>query len=213
MSDARVTAVAISPQPLRVLGEAKVAVLLGLPDGQRLEASGVCTHDGVTYVIFDNAPGIARLVDVSGHDPANRVLEAGGGRPDGFEDITRDPLTGHFYVLIEAVPHGSAWRAEVQEHDAEGRYLDTAALDFTLERANKGIEGLACVVRNGETYLLGLCEGNHCKGGDAGRQPGGGRIHVFRRDGRDAAWRGPGETAGATARPRAGGGACGRTSG
>ena len=35
--------------------------------------------------------------------------------------------------------------------------------------------------RDGRTYLLGLCEGNRCKGGAEGRVPGGGRIHVFRR--------------------------------
>jgi hypothetical protein len=35
------------------------------------------------------------------------------------------------------------------------------------------------VRRDGELYLLGLCEGNHCRRGAAGRRPGGGRIHVF----------------------------------
>ena len=35
--------------------------------------------------------------------------------------------------------------------------------------------------RQGQTYLLGLCEGNRCQGGAAGRVPGGGRIHVFQR--------------------------------
>jgi hypothetical protein len=37
------------------------------------------------------------------------------------------------------------------------------------------------VHREGQTYLLGLCEGNRCKGGAEGRIPGGGRIHVFQR--------------------------------
>ena len=35
--------------------------------------------------------------------------------------------------------------------------------------------------RAGQSYLLGLCEGNRCKGGGEGRIPGGGRIHVFQR--------------------------------
>jgi hypothetical protein len=35
--------------------------------------------------------------------------------------------------------------------------------------------------RDGQIYLLGLCEGNRCRGGDEGRIPGGGRVHVFRR--------------------------------
>ena len=35
--------------------------------------------------------------------------------------------------------------------------------------------------RDGQVYLLALCEGNRCKGGAEGRVPGGGRIQVFRR--------------------------------
>jgi hypothetical protein len=51
--------------------------------------------------------------------------------------------------------------------------------DFTSD--SKGFEGLTHVERNGQGYLLALCEGNRCKGGRAGRKPGGGRIHVFQR--------------------------------
>ena len=42
------------------------------------------------------------------------------------------------------------------------------------------MEGLTFARRNGAAYLLGLCEGNRCRGGDEGRRPGGGRIQVFR---------------------------------
>jgi hypothetical protein len=71
--------------------------------------------------------------------------------------------------------------AKVQEYDAGFGYLGQAWLDFPLDRPNKGLEGLTCVRREGQTYLLGLCEGNRCRGGDEGRIPGGGRVHVFRR--------------------------------
>src|SRR5262249_1294163 len=40
---------------------------------------------------------------------------------------------------------------------------------------------LACIERDGEPLLLGLCEGNRCKGGSASKQPGGGRIQLFSR--------------------------------
>ena len=43
------------------------------------------------------------------------------------------------------------------------------------------MEGLTCVSVDGELHLLALCEGNRCLGGAAGREPGGGRIQVFRR--------------------------------
>ena len=75
--------------------------------------------------------------------------------------------------------------AAVQEYDENFRYTGTAWLDFPIDRPNKGLEGLTCVHREGQTYLLGLCEGNRCKGGAEGRVPGGGRIQVFRRGRRD----------------------------
>jgi hypothetical protein len=71
--------------------------------------------------------------------------------------------------------------AAVQEYDANFRYTGRAWLDFPLDRPNKGLEGLTCVRRDGRAYLLGLCEGNRCKGGAEGRVPGGGRVQVFRR--------------------------------
>jgi hypothetical protein len=113
------------------------------------------------------------------------IMQERGGR-QGFEDIAYDPWPGRFYVLIESLRRGRAtYMAAVQEYDAGFRYLGSAWLDFPLDRPNKGMEGLACVHRDGQSYLLGLCEGNRCKGGAAGRVPGGGRIHVFRRGRRD----------------------------
>jgi len=47
------------------------------------------------------------------------------------------------------------------------------------------MEGLTCVVRDGVTHLLAICEGNRCEGGKAGRRPGGGRIQVFAPSGAD----------------------------
>jgi hypothetical protein len=69
----------------------------------------------------------------------------------------------------------------VHEHGLDGTPLGHAFLDVALEMRNKGLEGLGCIVRDGELFLLGLCEGNRCKGGTAGRRPGGGRVHVLRR--------------------------------
>jgi hypothetical protein len=54
-------------------------------------------------------------------------------------------------------------------------------VDFALEGANKGMEGLTYIQRDGEEYVLGLCEGNKCKGDEKGRKPGGGRIQILRR--------------------------------
>jgi hypothetical protein len=174
-----------SGDALELIVEAKVADLLdGVDDltATSLEPSGVCVHDGAFYVIFDNVPAIARIEDLSTRSPGNQLLSAsvrGGGRD--AEDITFDPVSGHFFVLLEAVAHGGKLFGEVYEHDVDGAPLGHAILDVVLETQNKGLEGLSCMVRDGQLFLLGLCEGNRCKGGKEGRRPGGGRIHVFRR--------------------------------
>ena len=69
--------------------------------------------------------------------------------------------------------------AKVEEYDEHFHYVASAWLDFPLDRPNKGLEGLACIHRAERTYLLGLCEGNRCRAGAAGRKPGGGRIQIF----------------------------------
>jgi hypothetical protein len=173
-------------QQLELVKEAKVFDILGGRLDPRLEASGVLAKDGLFYVIFDNLPHIACLgAELSSAAVANHVIEQDRGHRRGFEDIAYDSRNGRFYVLIESLRRGRAkFMAAVQEYDINFGYIDTAWLDFPLDRPNKGLEGLTCVHRQGQTYLLGLCEGNRCKGGAAGRVPGGGRIHVFQRGSR-----------------------------
>ena len=170
---------------LELITEAKVADLLDGVDqvaAAALEPSGVCVHDGAFYVIFDNVSTIARIEDLSARSPRNRLLSASvGGAGKDAEDITFDPVSGHFFVLLEAVQHGSELLGEVYEHSVDGAPLGHAFLDVALETRSKGLEGLSCIVRGGDVLLLALCEGNRCKGGKAGQRPGGGRIHVFRR--------------------------------
>jgi uncharacterized protein YjiK len=69
--------------------------------------------------------------------------------------------------------------AKVREFDQDFAYLSSSWLDFPIRQANKGMEGLTCLRRDGQLFLLGLCEGNGCRGGAAGRRPGSGRIQVF----------------------------------
>jgi hypothetical protein len=171
-------------QQLELVKEAKIFdILEGSSLDPRLEASGVLAKDGLFYVIFDNLPHIARIgPELSPAAAVNHVIKQHKGNDSGFEDIAYDSLHGRFYVLIESLDRGHGkFMAMVQEYDASFRYLGQAWLDFPLDRPNKGLEGLTCVHRQGRTYLLGLCEGNRCKGGEEGRVPGGGRVHVFRR--------------------------------
>jgi hypothetical protein len=170
------------PRQLELLTEAKIFDILGGRLDPRLEPSGVLANDGLFYVIFDNLPHIARIdPELSAMADANRVIEQNQGHRRGFEDIAYDRWSGRFYVLIKSLhrDHGT-FMAAVQESGASFRYLNNAWLDFPLDRPSKGLEGLTCVRRDGQTHLLGLCEGNRCERGARGRIPGGGRIQVFR---------------------------------
>lgn len=170
-------------QQLDLVREAKVFDIIEGSFDPRLEASGVLTKDGLFYVIFDNLPHIACLgPDLTRAAGDNHLILQEKGQRRGFEDIAYDPWSGRFYVLIESLRRGPAgYMAAVQEYDADFRYIGSSWLDFPLDRPNKGLEGLTCVHREGQTYLLGLCEGNRCKGGAEGRVPGGGRVLLFRR--------------------------------
>ena len=179
-------AVAVTQAPMQQLELVKEAKIFDILAGRldpRLEASGVLVKDGQFYVIFDNLPDIARMgPELSPVAAANHVIKQHKGRRSGFGDIAYDSRQGRFYILIESLPRGhGTYMANVQEYDASFSYLGQAWLDFPLDRPNKGLEGLTCVQRGGQTYLLGLCEGNRCRGGADGRLPGGGRVHVFQR--------------------------------
>ena len=171
---------------LRLEHEAKLVDLVEPLDGaagRRLEASGVLAKDDGFYVIFDNLPDIVRLgPGLIAGAPENRVFTQERREATGFEDIAYDPGSDRFFALIEALPvRSGTYRAKVHQYDGSLRYLRSDWLDFPLADANKGLEGLTCLRRNGRTCLLAMCEGNRCRGGSAGRRPGGGQIQVFTR--------------------------------
>jgi hypothetical protein len=170
-------------EQLLLLQETKISEILGGQVDPRLEASGVLAKEGVFYVIFDNLADIACIgSQLSPESIENCFIRQKHGHHRGFEDIAYDPWSHRYYVLVESLPHSSGlFMAKVQEYDENLRYQSDAWLDFPLQRPNKGLEGLTCIRRDGQTHLLGLCEGNECKAGAEGRKPGGGRIQVFRR--------------------------------
>lgn len=167
---------------LKVIGEAKIHTFLpGCREESRLEASGVLAHEGRLIIIFDNLSEIAR-VDASFSPGAVSEWLGEHHGASGLEDIAYDKREQRFYALIEAVPVGKGrYRAVIVEYDHAFRPGERHSLPLDFAVDNKGFEGLTYVERNGQGYLLALCEGNRCKGGTAGRKPGGGRVHVFRR--------------------------------
>ena len=103
------------------------------------------------------------------------------GSSAGYEDLTYQPETKTWYCLIESVERKpGVFMPRIDEFDEAFHYTRSHWLNFPLKSGNKGFEGLSCLRYQGEDYMLCLCEGNDCKGGKAGQQPGKGRIQVFR---------------------------------
>jgi hypothetical protein len=171
---------------LRLVAERKVRDLLPKEELGRAEASGVLALDGRLLVIFDNTTRIGLIDQNLSQTADNRVIRLDPElAPDkyagrGYEDIARDSEGGRLYLLVESVRRGEQRLPRVEILNADFERHSQAFLDFPIAAANKGMEGLTFANRDGHPTLVALCEGNFCLGGDAGRQPGGGRLQLFR---------------------------------
>jgi hypothetical protein len=168
---------------MKLLKERKLAELIKPPKGSDvLEASGVVAKGGDYYVIFDNVRRVARID--RGLSPISKRHGWLGTRlsGDGYEDIAYSAHLRRFYLLVEAEKHmDGSYKGLIDECDEAGRLKSRRWIDFVLPRRNTGFEGLSAVRVKGVTYLLALCEGNHCKAGREGRAGSGGRIQVLAR--------------------------------
>mmetsp|Transcript_38680 Transcript_38680/g.75582 ORF Transcript_38680/g.75582 Transcript_38680/m.75582 type:complete len:400 (-) Transcript_38680:211-1410(-) len=165
------------------------------------ELSGTAIVDEEIYMIFDNLHHIGRAGQrIQYLEPKNVLIESDApdtGDDSSFESIEYCPDTGTFLMTREAIAHPEkegVWRASLVEVKVptSGAYstVRECPLDYDFSSENKGIEGGSYVAKDGKRYFLGLCEGNYCKGGDEGREPGNGRIIVssFVQDGDKCMW-------------------------
>jgi hypothetical protein len=166
---------------LVVVAERKFSEFFKKP--KRFEASAVLYKDGFLYVVFDNLYQAAKIhPDLNPKNKANLLLGKVRDEDSGYEGMTFNAESNHFYTLAECVEgFDGKYRARVHEYDANFKHrTDDWPLDYEFEKnGNKGFEGLAWAKRQNRQYLLALCEGNDCCGGKKGRKPGKGRIQVF----------------------------------
>jgi hypothetical protein len=173
---------------LELIEETKIRSLLGHPPEKRFEASGVCVQGDSCCVVFDNLSHLARFSLDGSRLCADHRMQPLHNPFAGYEDIAFDPRSQRFFLLIEAQKFAAGrYQARIEEYDQALNFLTGQWAEFPFKYKNKGLEGLACVYLDDRLYLLGLCEGNRCRGGAAGRSPGQGRIQVFER-GRET-WR------------------------
>jgi hypothetical protein len=165
---------------LELVQEARIGELLKGAGDKRYEASGVHLKDGYLHIIFDDNPCLLRIRPdwrQEGEEPCLLDLK---GTATGYEDITYQASTNRWYCLIEAAETKSGvYMPHVDEFDESFAFMKSHRLNFPLKAGNKGFEGLSTLHSAGKDFLVGLCEGNDCKSGSAGVQPGKGRIQVF----------------------------------
>lgn len=176
---------------MKTISDAPLARLLG-GKLDRYEASAVAMLRGtsVAYVLFDNSYAIGRIRGAGTGLYSSGALLAWDGRPEeesDFEFLAFNATDGKYVAGREAVEIGSSgkFHAVAWETDLDRRGLETGmkcTAQFEFDSGNKGYEGGAIIDDgNGGSYLLGLCEGNFCKGGHLGKMAGNGRIVVMRK--------------------------------
>jgi hypothetical protein len=165
---------------LNLVCESKISDLMASDQPtRRWEASGVLVKDGHCFVVFDDRTEVGRFSDDMQPNKTNGLLGIGHAEY-GYEGITYNAAKQRFYLLVEARKHArGCYQALIVEYDDEFKYLKERTVDYTFKSSNKGFEAVAHVRRDGQDYLLALCEGNKCKCGSQGRKPGGGRVQVF----------------------------------
>ncbi|WP_433362119.1 hypothetical protein ACQPZX_29770 [Actinoplanes sp. CA-142083] len=141
-----------------MIREARLRDLLPAGSPSRLEASGVIAADGRYLVVCDNLRAVAVIDADLNRMAANALHTTGPGPGNGYEDIARDPVTGHLFLLIESAERDGGHQARVEEYDESFQLVAAGWLEYPLPRPNKGVEGLEFVRRDDGVYLLGLHE-------------------------------------------------------
>eukprot|EP00887_Chlorella_sp_A99_P005129 scaffold25.g5129.t1 len=160
---------------MKLLRESPFAALFHTLDNHtKFEASGIVRHGGKYYAIFDSSRAVGYLEDEHFVFRGSRLI--GDGEHEGdddsqFEGIAYNSDEGTFLLLQEAVEVGGVIKPSI----VHAKLKDDLSSYDKLRTCHVSIQ---YVQTAGGPRLLGLCEGNYCKGGSAGRDPGNGRVVV-----------------------------------
>jgi hypothetical protein len=157
--------------------------LLGEAASSVVPVSGIALVADVCYLVFRDRRDVVRCRVPPPHP--GRTLrwfrQAPCTSPAGYAGLTFDPGQARFYTLVDGAPAGDgAFWPGIDAYDDGLRFIERRVLDYPLKGDHAGFTGFSWIARGEQNYLLALCGGYKCKRGKAGRQPGGGRIHVFR---------------------------------
>jgi hypothetical protein len=176
--------------------EAFAALIKNTKKQHKFETSDVVLVNDDFYAICDSSWAIDKIgASMAPFASSNTLI----GTPDResndseYEALFYDYNLNVFNAVREAVvvfpvdnPAGE-YHSLVEELrvDSTGRGYSierTCVTELKFDSDSKGLEG-AVGLRDatGELYMLGLCEGNHCKDGTVGRDSGNGQAILMRR--------------------------------
>ena len=144
------------------------------------EGSGVFSKGNLFYVVFDNTKAIGVIDSSLTLNSELNFLKGNLFEKSNYEGITfKDLEPSSFYVMIESLEVNNSYYPAIVKLDTNLNSLEQKFVKFELEKKNKGLEGISFITRNGENYILGLCEGNFCNS-DKEKTRGNGRIQVLK---------------------------------
>lgn len=152
------------------------------------EGSGITPVNGSYYVVFDSLASLGQFdLRFSFRGPENRMVRGphGADEDSQFEGISYSERTNTFFVVQESVKDPVLGLVplitEIRMNSDGSRYEivgEAHPVNFKLDDENKGFESVTYFDGDGgERYILGMCEGNFCKGNkNRGDQRGNGKI-------------------------------------
>lgn len=189
-------------ETLKLLRERPLADMYGTDKVQRFEASDITGNpkNSHLYLVLDNSFMLGRLDSSLLTYPSHQesldhyqLLEwpvATGDIQSGFEFIAYNASADTYIIGEEAKAnrHGTHHARMFEATFTLNKTIvhQDCRSEFEFTSSNKGFEGAQVIEIGGVSYLLGLCEGNYCKGKSRGRESGNGRMVLMVKDDSDA---------------------------
>jgi hypothetical protein len=173
-----------------VFDERRMAAAKGLTKFEASDVSGVPGEGNPFFVVLDNSFKVFRVGPTVSlrEDNGNGLLSWPGdvGDDSQFECLAYNMTSASFVAVQEMISANdgsmSARMFDVTFVDDTVIVADECGCDYEFVKENKGFEGAIVMDgADGASYMLALCEGNHCNGGKKGRDTGNGRVVVLRR--------------------------------
>lgn len=173
-----------------VFDEKRMTAAKGLNKFEASDVSGVPGEGNPFFVVLDNSFKIFRVGPTVSllDEGANNLMSWPGdeGEESQFEVLAYNMTSASFVAVQEMITaDDGSMRArmfDVTFAEDTAIVADECDSDYKFEKENKGFEGGVVIDgADGVSYMLALCEGNHCGGGKKGRDTGNGRLIILRR--------------------------------